>query len=158
VRGERTLCESLQESKRSGKPGRDGEETVQWRRLLVYSSQIFICILDSMSIFFRLEKSRCGPLRRASPLSLSHGLAKDVHSSKTQQRVLSCHRRSLIADRIWLERCSGLTLHIFAHQIDRGLIGCLALVRNAVSIHVSSDLSSDRYWKTARSKELKSVK
>jgi hypothetical protein len=48
VRRERTLCQPLQESKRSGKSGRGREETVQWRRfkLLV---QIFICILDRFS-------------------------------------------------------------------------------------------------------------
>ena len=107
-----------------------------------------------MSTFFRLEKLlvACGPLWRASPLSLNHGLAKDVHSYKTQQRMPSCHPRSVVAHRIWLERCSGLIPRIFAHQIEWRLIDCLVLDRDAVPIHVGSDLSSDCYWKAARSK------
>ena len=141
MRGERTLCQSLQESKRSGKSGRDREETVRGRLLASYNSQIFICILDSCQ-YFRFQKPAYGP---SLPLSLSHGLAKDIHSCKTQQRMPSRHRRSLIPHRIWLERCSGLTLHVgisdkvWANWVFRK-------GWNALPIHVSSD----RYWKASR--------
>ena len=50
VRRERTLCQSLQKSKRSGKSRRGREETVQWRRFLARS---LFCILDQLDNLWR---------------------------------------------------------------------------------------------------------